>query len=330
MKNFWKDLEKPFTLLAPMDDVTDVVMREIVAENFRPDVFFTEFVSADAICSEGWDKQIRKFEYTKKQRPMIAQIWGINPENFYKTAKILKNLGFDGIDINMGCPDYTIIKKGACSALIKNHKLAKEIVDIVKKVGLPVSVKTRLGFEDIQTEQWIGFLLSLNLQALTIHVRTVREMSKVPAHWDEIGKIVEMRNKMKRETVIIGNGDVKSYEEVLDKYDKYKVDGVMIGRGIFHNLFVFKKSLKGKQKSLEQMLNLLLTHARLFTKTWGNTKNFAILRKFFKVYISGFTGANELRIRLMETTSLEETEEVIKDFLKKRNKTFNQFYSRVL
>ncbi len=317
MSNFWKKLNKPFTVLAPMDDVTDVVFREVVSKVARPDVFFTEFVSVDAVNSKGAEKQLRKFDFTINQRPIVAQIWGNNPENFYKTAKLLKKLGFDGIDINMGCPISKVIKRGSCSALINNHPLALEIINATKKGanGLPVSVKTRLGVKEIQTEKWFTFLLSQNLDAITIHGRTVAEMSKVPAHWDEIGKIVAFRDEFKKDTVIIGNGDVKSHMEVLEKTDLYKVDGVMIGRGVFQNLFVFEK--RPSQKNIQEMIKLLLAHAKLFDKVWGEEKNFAILRKFFKVYVSGFPGASNLRIKLMQVSNLKETEDTIHEFFHK-------------
>ena len=313
MKNFWKDLKKPFTILAPMDDVTDVVFREVIAKIQRPDVFFTEFTNVEALNSKGKDSQIRRFEYTENQRPIVGQIWGLNPKNYFKTAKLLKKLKFDGIDINMGCPEKSVVKNGCCAALINNRKLAKEIIEAtIKGSGtLPVSVKTRIGIDKIITEDWISFLLSFNLAAITIHARTVREKSKVPAHWEEIGKAVKLRNKLNSKTLIIGNGDVKDYQEVLQKYQEYKVDGVMIGTGIFSNLWAFDKDNNFPKKNLKDMLKLLMNHAKLFDKTWGKQKNFAILRKFFKIYVSEFENSKDLRIKLMQANSLEDVKNII-------------------
>lgn len=312
-KSFWTNLPKPFLCLAPMDGVSDATFREIIAKVARPDVFFTEFTNVEALQSSGRDSQVRRFDYTENQRPIAAQIWGINPENYYKSAKLIKKLGFDGIDINMGCPVRDVVKIGACSALMKNLKLAEEIIKSTIKGagGLPVSVKTRLGFDSIQIEDWIGFLLQFDLAAIIIHGRTVREMSLVPAHWDEIGKAVELRNRLKKNILIVGNGDINSYEDALEKSKKFGVDGVMIGRGIFQNIAIFDKN--NKQLSRDERLNILLNHARLFIKKWEGDKSFLILRKFFKIYAQDFDGAKEMRIKLMETKSLNEVEKIIKD-----------------
>lgn len=313
MKNFWLKLKKPITILAPMDDVTDVVFREVVANISRPDVFFTEFTNVEALNSKGKDSQIRRLEYTKNQHPIVGQIWGLNPDNFYKTAKLLKKLNFDGIDINMGCPEKSVIKNGTCAALIKNRELAKKIIEATIKGanGLPISVKTRIGINEIVTEDWIDFLLSFNLAAIIIHARTVKEKSNVPAHWEEIGKAVKLRDKLNFNTLIIGNGDVKDFQEILEKQKTYKVDGVMIGTGIFSNLWAFAKSEKSPKVSLKMMLKLLLMHAKLFDKTWGESKNFAILRKFFKIYVSNFPNSKELRIKLMGSKNLIEVEKIV-------------------
>jgi tRNA-dihydrouridine synthase len=295
MKSFWQLLPKPFFCLAPMDDVTDVVFREVVGKTYPPDVFYTEFTNVEALQSKGREKQIGRFKLTQLEHPIVAQIWGLNPENYYKTAKEIGELGFDGIDINMGCPEKGACKSGSCSALIKNPSLAKEIIEAVKKGagGLPISVKTRLGYEKIQTEEWIGFLLNQDLDAIIIHGRTKKEMSKVEPHWDEIKKAVALRNKMGVRTPIIGNGDIENYEDGLAKSKETGVDGIMIGRGIFKDLWCFAPPGKKPTPSIEEMFDLLLFHARLFIKTWGEDrknpeyKPFVILRRFFKIYVSG-------------------------------------------
>jgi nifR3 family TIM-barrel protein len=313
MANFWQDLPKPFLVLAPMEDVTDYVFREIVAKLPRPDVFFTEFTNADGLLSKGRQKLIRKFQYSESQRPIVAQIWGKNPENLFKAAELISDLKFDGVDINMGCPVKTVVKKGAGAGLIGNLSLTKEIIDAVKRgaQGIPVSVKTRLGIETIITEDWIGFLLEQKLDALTVHGRTAAQMSSVPANWEEIGKAVAIKNAKSPETILIGNGDIMSFAQAKDVQQKYGVDGVMIGRGIFANPWVFEKS-KDITHTKAEYIALLLKHVELHTKTWGNTKNFELMKKFYKMYIRDFDGAGALRQKLMECKTGQETIEIIK------------------
>ena len=321
MKNIWKELKKPIFILAPLDDVTDTVFRQIVGDLAPPDLYFTEFTSVDGMCSElGHEPVTRKLQFTEKERPLIAQIWGNDPEKFFKAAQMVKEMGFDGIDINMGCPEKSVVKRGMCSGLINNPTLAAEIIKATKEgsSGLPVSVKTRIGMREIQTEEWLGHLLKQDLAALTVHGRTVKEMSKVPAHWDEIGKAVKLRDKIAPQTLIIGNGDVESYADGLNKVKQYNVDGIMIGRGIFKNLWIFNKSGKKPDLSLKERLDQLLKHSRLFVETWGNNKSFAILKKFYKIYISDFEGAAELRAKFMETKDLSEVESLVKSSLPSR------------
>lgn len=317
MKNIWKTFSKPFLALAPMEDVTDTVFRQIVAKYGKPDIFFTEFVSIDGLCSVGFEKLLPRLKYAKIEKPIIAQIWGSDPEKFYKVAQMISKMGFDGIDINMGCPDRKVVKKGAGGGLIKTPELAKQIVEAVKLGApkLPVSVKTRIGVNSIITEEWISFLFTLNLAALTVHGRTVKEMSKVPAHWNEIGKVVKLRNKINPQTLIIGNGDVISHQQALDYSKKYGVDGVMIGRGIFHNLWVFNPEVQEKSITPEMKIEALISHIKLFDKTWGETKNYDILKKFYKAYVSGFPEAKQLRIKLMATNSASDALNIISNYL---------------
>ena len=260
MKNIWNTLEKPFLVQAPMEDVTDTVFRQIIAKCGKPDVFFTEFTNVEGMCSKGRDHVGRRLIFTSVERPIVAQIWGLDPSKFFETAKMVKDMGFDGIDINMGCPEKSVVKRGACAGLIHNPTLAKEIIEAVKKGAgdLPISVKTRIGIKEIETEVWIEFLLKQNLDALTVHGRTVKEMSDVPAHWDEIGKVVKLRDKLNVNTLIIGNGDIKSLDDALEKHKKYKVDGIMIGRGIFENLWIFDKKINPQNISSEAKLKLLI------------------------------------------------------------------------
>lgn len=314
MKSFWSDLKKPIMCLAPMDAVTDTVFRQVVGWCGAPDVYFTEFANVEGLFSKGNKQVLKRFQFTKAERPLIAQIWGMKPELFYKAARLIEELGFDGIDINMGCPVKDVAALGACSGLIKNPKLAKEMVQATQEGSkyLPVSVKTRIGFSKIQTEEWMSFLLSLNLDALIVHGRTAKEMSKVPSHWDEIRKVVQMRNKLNPKTIVVGNGDVLSLAEAYEKVQDYGVDGVMIGRGIFHNPWLFDPKIDPLKVSKEERLKLLLKHTKLFVDTWGDTKDFNILKKFFKIYVSNFDGALDLRVKLMETKTREEVISCVK------------------
>ena len=317
MQTIWHRLKKPFFALAPMENVTDTVFRRIVARCGRPDVFFTEFVSTDGLCSEGYERVRRHLEFTRAERPIIAQIWGTRPEKFLQAAKIVLDMGFDGIDINMGCPVRKIVSKGSCSGLIRNPSRACEIILATKEGagGLPVSVKTRIGYRDIITEEWIGFLLEQPIEALTIHGRTVREMSKVPAHWEEIEKAVALRNQMKKDILIIGNGDVVSYKDAMDKYERYKVDGIMIGRGIFNNLWIFRDIDPTRIGHTDKM-RLLIDHISLFDEVWGKNRPYDVMKKFFKVYISGFRDASEVRLELMQLRSAREAIAYIKANIK--------------
>ncbi len=313
MTNFWQTLPKPFLVLAPMDDVTDVVFRQVIAETHSPDVFFTEFASADGLNSIGKQRVMQKLRFTEDQRPIVGQIWGSEPENIYKAAKLISELGFDGVDINMGCPAKEVMKKNSGSGTIGNYELAKEVIDAAKKGanGIAVSVKTRLGKKEIISDEWIPFLLEQKLDALTIHGRTASQMSKGEANWDEIGKAVLLRDKISPGTVIIGNGDIKSYSQGMDMYKKHNMDGVMIGRGIFSNPWVFEKNLNPNIRAKKDYIQILLKHMNLFDETWGDTKNFAIMKKFFKMYINNFNGASVLRQELMNCKTSQEARKIL-------------------
>ena len=315
--NFWEKLKKPIFILAPMDGVTDTVFRQIVISQGKPDVVFTEFTSIDGLLSAGKEKTLKRFEFDSIEKPIVAQIWGSDPKKFYDVAKLISKLGFDGIDINMGCPDKSTIKKGACSALIKNPSLAQEIINATIKGadGLPVSVKTRIGFSKIETESWVKTLLETNIAALILHLRTVSEMSKVPAHWDEIKKAIEIRNQIAPKTLIMGNGDVKSLEEARDKCEEYKIDGVMIGTGIFENVWLFNKEVDPLKITSSQKIELLLKHLDLYQNTYGEGKHFGLMKKFVKCYVNNFKGATEVRDSLMKTKTLKELIEATRKLL---------------
>lgn len=315
MKTIWQKLkadQRPFFALAPLDDVTDTVFRRVVSVAGRPDLYFTEFISADAFVRGGADVVEPKLRFTESERPLIAQIWGKEPANYEALAARIVELGFDGIDINMGCPEKNIVRNGCCSALIKEPERAVEIIAATKRGAgdLPVSIKTRIGFDRIITEQWAGLLLEQDLAALTIHGRTAKEMSKVPARWDEIAKVVKLRDQVSPSTIIIGNGDVLSRQQGEERAKTSGVDGVMIGRGIFTDIFVFDTSKQGH--AVADRLKLLLYHLKLHEQEWVGVKRFEPLRKFFKIYVSEFDGAAKLRAALMETSDYQTAVKLVK------------------
>ena len=319
MKNFWKKLPKPFFTLAPMADVTDAAFRYIICKYGKPDVTWTEFVSADGLSSPGREVLKNNLIYTKAERPIVAQLFSSHPEKMREAAKLVAEMGFDGIDINMGCPDKSIEKQGAGAAMMKNMKVSGEVIQAAKdgikdaKKSIPVSVKTRIGYNKNQINEWIPFLLSQNIDALTIHARTRKEMSLVPARWEHVKEVVEIRNKMGVKTKIIGNGDVESLEQGRKLAKETGCDGIMIGRGVFGNPWLFSEKIP----TIKEKLKVLVEHTKLFEKILGKYKNFAVMKKHYKAYVNGFDGAKELRVKLMETKSASEVEYIIKDFLKK-------------
>jgi tRNA-dihydrouridine synthase len=316
-----KSLPRPFFVLAPMDDVTDTVFRQIVAGCAPPDLYFTEFVNADGLQSPGRSKLLKKLRFTAGERPLIAQIWGREPANFYKTARqiadgsLAQELGmpegvnFAGVDLNMGCPQKSEIRNGTCAALMNDRPLAEEIIKATRdglSDELPLSVKTRIGFSQADMS-WPEFLLRQKLNMLSIHGRTKVQMSKVPADWDQIGRIRELRDRLSPDTLIVGNGDVLTRQQGLQLAEKYNLDGIMIGRGIFQDPFVFAESSPWANYSAEQRSKLYKKHIKLFADTWQNNERpVHTLNKFCKIYINGFDGAKELRDRLMHATSPEE------------------------
>ncbi len=314
----WSEIKKPILCIAPMSDVTDSAFRQIIAKYGKPDIFFTEFVSVAGLCSRGKNKVQQNLFFTKKERPIIAQIWGSQPEFFYRSAKLINKLGFDGIDINMGCPEKNVVKQGGGAALIKNPGRAiKIIVETKRGAGrLPVSVKTRLGYSANVIDDWLKILLKTEPAAITIHGRTKKEMSKVSADWQSIGRAVEIRDQMKSRTLIIGNGDINSLAEAKKRATKFNIDGVMIGRGILGNPWFFNPKIKKTTLALEKQIKVMLEHTRLFEKQYKNIKNFDIMKKHFKAYASDFPGAKSLRIRLMAAHNANEVKKIIDGFLK--------------
>ena len=331
MINFWTQLKKPFFCLAPMSDVTDIAFRRILAkygknrENKDRVVFWTEFVAADGLCNKLAKKKLSHIlKFSNSERPIVAQVFGANPENMKKACQYITSLGFDGIDINMGCPDKSVVAQGAGSGLIRTPALARKIIQAAHLgiasagVNIPVSVKTRVGFNKEEIDAWIPELLKENISALTIHLRTVKEMSLVPANWDYIKKIKELIKKSGKDILLIGNGDIQSMKDGEEKALKYGCDGVMIGRGVFGNPWFFT-GRENTDISIEERLNALIEHTQLFEKELSKPKykSFAVMKKHFKAYVNDFNGAKELRIKLMETENATEVRKIVNDFLKK-------------
>lgn len=317
MKNFWNNLPRPFFALAPMADVTDVAFREFIARMGKPDVLYTEFVSCKGLLSDlGRKALVRDLFYTETQRPIVAQVFGGDPEDFVWCGKFVRELGFDGIDVNMGCPDKKVEKQGAGAALMKDPSRARAIIRALKKgaEGMPVAVKTRIGYNTIETEWWIGELLKERPAALIVHLRTRKEMSAVPAHWEEMPKVVEMARGTG--TIIVGNGDVMSWEEGEQRARESGCDGVMIGRGVFGNPFVFQRRENGGSvMDNKRQIRLLISLVTFFDSTWGKTKNYDILKKHYASYIRGFAGAKELRIKLMGTKNAKDAIRLLQENL---------------
>lgn len=326
MMNILTDLPKPFFVLAPMDDVTDTVFRRVVHECAPADLYFTEFVNADGLQSPGRHKLLKKLKFNETEGPLIAQIWGREPENFYKTAKEIadgtfaRELGmpegfnFAGVDLNMGCPQKTEVKNGTCVALMNDRPRAEELIDAVSEgLGgkLPISVKTRLGFNEVDLT-WHQLLLNKKLNMLTIHGRTKREMSKVPAHWDLIGEVRKLRDSLAPDTLIVGNGDVRDRAHGLELAKNYGLDGIMVGRGIFQDPFAFAEESPWEDFSPGQKIDLYKKQVQLFAETWQhNERPIHTLNKFCKIYINGFDGAKELREKLMASRTSGELLELL-------------------
>lgn len=302
--------------LAPMADVTDVAFRRIIAKYGKPDLMYTEFVSADGLAlapEEGRKKLLVDLMFSEAERPIIAQFFTANPENMRKAAELAKEMGFDGVDVNMGCPQENVVHQGAGACLIKDPKLAREVIKAAMEGarGLPVSVKTRLGFNKDELEEWLPELLKEDLAHITIHARTKKEMSKVPAHWERVRRAVEIRNKLGSKTLILGNGDVERLAEAREKIKETGCDGVMLGRAILGNPWLFSEHTPTLQEKLEVMVE----HTKLFEELLGEHKSFNIMKKHYKAYVTGFTGAGELRAKLMEAKDAREVEEIVDNFI---------------
>lgn len=326
---FWENLEKPFFVLAPLANVTDVVFRRFIAGYAKPAVIWTEFVSADGLCHpKGREALLRDLWFTEGERPIVAQLFTAHPEKMLEAAKLVAKLGFDGIDINMGCPDKNVMKQGAGASCMRDPALARALIlaarEGTRTAGreLPVSVKTRLGFNEDALEVWLPALLEAQPAVITLHARTKKEMSKVPARWERVKRAVEIAKGSG--TLIIGNGDVCDITDARNKVEQTGVDGVMLGRAIFGNPWLFDEAKK--VVTVEEKLRAAIEHTQLFEEVWGPstssdevlrvdaTKSFALMKKHYQAYVNNFPAAKELRAEMMECRDAVAVESVIKKF----------------
>lgn len=309
MHGFWGRLTRPFFIQAPMEDVTDAAFRRHIASFGRPSVMFTEFTSADGLVlapEKGQEVLRAKLMYSEGERPIVAQLFTSVPERMEKAAAIVADLGFDGIDINMGCPDKAVEKSGCGAALIKNPDVARELIRAAKRggKGIPVSVKTRMGYNSDEMDTWLPVLFAEEPANLTLHLRTRKEMSLVPAHWDVASRLVEIRDRVSPQTLVTGNGDVTDLNDAREKARQTGVDGIMLGRAIYGNPWLYAD--RATPPTPEERIKALVEHIRLFDELLGKTSNYATMKKHFKAYISGWDHAKDLRVQLMETTNAAE------------------------
>lgn len=370
--SFWKQLPKPVLVLAPLADVTDAAFRRMIAKHSRhvradgteggPDVFWTEFVSADGLMratEEGRAKLMADLRYTEEERPIVAQLFGADEAHMESAAALCRELGFDGVDINMGCPDRSVEKQGCGAAMIRKPEKARAIIRAAKRGagGLPVSVKTRLGYNRDELEAWLPELLAEEPAVITVHARTRKEMSKVPARWERVARAVEIRDELNSDTLIFGNGDALSIEDARAKASLSRADGVMLGRAIFGNPWLFHPSKRLPERITSSATSSSLhrtgeygsfadsppprsaSHAnalsqrvepvslqKRFEALVEHTrlfeellphKNFAVMKKHYKAYVNGFDGAKELRAELMDAPDAAAVEQVIRRELAK-------------
>ncbi|MEG0293818.1 tRNA dihydrouridine synthase [Enterococcus sp.] len=315
--NFWADLPKPFFVLAPMEDVTDVVFRHVIKEAGAPDVYFTEFTNSDSFCHpDGKDSVRGRLAFTEDEQPIVAHIWGDNPVYFKEMSLALAEMGFKGLDINMGCPVPNVAGRGKGSGLILRPEVAAELIEAAKAGGIPVSVKTRIGYAEMsEMEAWISHLLKQGIANLSIHLRTRNEMSKVDAHWEVIPQIMALRDKIAPDTLITINGDIPDRQKGLELFEQYGVDGIMIGRGIFKNPYAFE--LEKKEHTSQELLGLLRLQLDLQDHYAEMVPRSIVgLHRFFKIYVKGFPGASDLRVSLMGTKSTDEVRAILDAFQK--------------
>ncbi len=308
MQAFWHTLSMPFFVLAPLAGVTDPAFRRLIAKHGKPHAMWTEFTSADGLCAPGRDRLLRGLAYAETERPIVAQLFGAKPDMMERAAALVAELGFDGIDINMGCPDRSVEKRGAGAALCKQPALAQAMIRAAKRGGLPVSAKIRLGYDRNELATWLPALLEAEPVAITIHARTRQEMSQVSARWDAIAQAVDIRDRLGAPAYIIGNGDVTDLADARRKVRATGADGVMLGRAIFGNPWLFDERRTLADVPPAEKLQVLLEHTRLFDELVGDIKSLDTMKKHYKAYLKGFDGAKALFLQLMNARDVKEVE----------------------
>jgi len=361
--SFWHHIPQPIIGLSPMDGVTDLAFRYIVARYGKPDVQVTEFVNVDEVC-HGGDSAWQQLQYAEIERPVVAQIYGADPDKFYQVAQVVCELGFDGVDINMGCPSKNVSARGCGAALIRNPVLAREIIravhagvtdwaaghrietiglrpKVVERVGaltsvagwgqsrrdsdpkrpVPVSVKTRLGYDAVVIEDWVSVLLEEQPEAISIHGRTLAQMYRGTADWGAIARAAKMIRQTS--TLVLGNGDVESLHDLVARVQETQVHGVLIGRGALGNPWIFRAKEWAKAQanrsacaatvceiSLPERFRVALEHARYF-ESLGGAPRFAAMRKHLGWYCKGFFKAAEVRSQMFRATSSQDVERIL-------------------
>lgn len=321
LTNFWSSLSRPFTILAPMEEVTDTVFRHLIAGRGAPDVFMSEFINARDYFHKKrkYGRQHAFIDPVETYRPLVAQIWGNDPEAYRMLIPLLLESGYNGIDINMGCPAEKVVRRGECSGLIERPSQAQELILAAREAAgsAPVSVKTRLGVKTVKTEEWAGFLLSLELPLLTIHGRIAAQMSEGEADWGAIRRVRELRDQMGKSTLIVGNGDLFSADDLDRRHGETGVDGLMVGRGIFRDPDIFRKERPHRsfdQASWDERRGVMVQHITEHRRVWGGHKGYDMLKQFFKIYTRGPVTYLKLREKLFETRSYEAALEAILGF----------------
>ncbi len=354
--NFWQKIDKPIVGLSPMDGVTDASFRFIAAKHGGPDVTITEFVNVES----GFfvpDVLVKDLTYTESERPVVAQIYGSTPEMFYKFAHVVCELGFDGLDINMGCPAKKVAARGSGAALILTPGLAQSIIraarqgiqhwfegqtlcdlkippELIQKFSIsnrlrtgleipprrrliPVSVKTRLGYDQITVEEWIQTLLEEKPSVISLHGRTLKQMYKGNADWEAIARAVELAKNS--ETLILGNGDLQNMNDIYRRVRETGVDGVLIGRSAQGNPWIFRAKDQVKQAlrsndaasiphaaiSLEERFRVMIEHSMRFEKHRG-IPCFVGMRKHLAWYCKALYRASELRSQMVRVNNAQE------------------------
>lgn len=316
-KGFWETLPRPFFALAPMADVTDAAFRAVIAARGKPDAMFTEFVSADGLFLGGREKLVKDLQFSPAERPIVAQFFTARPEMMERAASLAREMGFDGVDVNMGCPDRSVEKQGAGAALIKNPVRAREIIRAAKSGAgnLPVSVKTRIGYAKDELETWLPELLAEEPAAVTIHARTRAEMSKVPARAEAVRRAVRIRNEIGADTLIIGNGDSSDLADARARAKESGADGIMLGRAVFGNPWLFASAIAKESLPPRVVIETLIEHIRLFDRCLEGVKSFAVMKKHFKAYLSGIEGTKGLRMQLMGAGNAQDAVSACEEYL---------------